>query len=90
MAAEGEHDWIAMVVYRIDDKQARAMHEGPPTPPVPVIAGDEEAEWRAENDPRAFLRMEMIDQELSSVGCWKCEKPWTPRVAVSPCPGEPE
>lgn len=76
------HQWHAVIVYRLDDEQAAKLYAGPPGPPI-------EFRGAAPIDPsRATLKADMIDQEMSGVGCMVCEKSWHAGRHTD-CPGEP-
>lgn len=79
------HQWVALIVYNLTDDLARKLVEAPAGPPVPVLF----PEHPVDEDERGFLSFDLIDQDQSSVGCFRCERPWSRKLAQEPCPGEP-
>jgi hypothetical protein len=76
------HQWRAFIVYRLDEEEAAKMFAGPPGPPRQFVGA-------APVDPsRATLTADMVDQEVSTVGCYVCEQSWQ-HARHTPCPGEP-
>lgn len=77
------HDWIALVAYRLGDEDAAKFYAGPPGPVRQVTGSPPPV------DPsRVTLTADMVVQEHSTVGCYRCEQPWT-QCRHQPCPGEP-
>jgi hypothetical protein len=85
-----QHDWRAVMQYRLTDKEARQMVLGYGHPevddaPITMLASGERPPV---GDPRVFLGTHNIIREEGMVVCWTCEEAWTPEVASKPCPGE--
>lgn len=85
-----EHQWRAVMQYRLNDEEARQMIEGYGHPevdgaPVTMLGRGEQP---AKGDPRVFLGVHNLLREESVVVCWGCEEAWTPELAARPCSGE--
>lgn len=86
-----EHEWRALMQYRLTDAEARSMVEGYGHPEVDgapigmVAAGD----LPPQGDPRVWLGTHNLLRDESVVLCYACEEPWTPELAARLCPGEP-
>jgi hypothetical protein len=85
-----EHQWRAVVQYRLTDEEARQLVQGYGHPEVdqapvtPLAAG----ERPAAGDPRVFLSTHNLLHQETMVICWSCENGWSPELASQPCGGE--
>lgn len=85
-----EHDWRAMIQYKLTDEEARQMVLGYGHPevdhaPVTLLASDQKP---AVGDPRVFLGTHNMLQDEAVVLCWNCEMAWDPELAEKECTGE--
>lgn len=77
------HEWRAFIVYRLDDEDAAKFFSGPPGRPIEFRGA------RPIDPSRATLTADMVDQEMSNIGCIVCEQQWFD-ARHRPCPGEPK
>jgi uncharacterized Zn-finger protein len=85
-----EHDWRAMIQYKLTDKEARQMVQGYGHPevdkaPITLLATGEQPPV---GDPRVFLGTHNMLRDEAVVVCWNCEMAWDPELAIKDCTGE--
>lgn len=81
------HEWRALIQYRLTDEEARQMIEGYGHPevdyaPIGMIAAGEKPPV---GDPRVFLGTHNMLREDAMVVCWNCEQAWSREIASKPC-----
>ena len=85
-----DHDWRAVIQYKLSDKEASQMVLGYGHPevddaPITLLATGERP---AVGDPRVFLGTHNMLRDETLVICWACEMAWDPELAKTPCPGD--
>lgn len=84
-----EHDWRALLQYKLTNREAEQMVRGYGHPevddaPVTLLAS---GETPAVGDPRVFLGTHNLLNDETVVLCYVCELAWDPELAKQPCLG---
>lgn len=84
---ERRHQWVAVMPYELTDQEARQMMTEQDDRPITQLAGGEHP---ALEDRRPFFGTHNLIRDMVTVGCLKCEEPWSEEAEARPCSGEPE